>query len=486
MAPISWSDWSGTARRLILGFGALVLAVAIACWVALGGLHRTQIALEHMKEDQEGGRLALELASAVRDQYAHQAHTIIIGNASHLDFYRAAHEHVLDLTRQLRARAPAAALAWVSDIEQASAELDTLFQTEIVPAVLRGDHPFVQQEHARAQQIVNRIQDRAQDLVQFSGSSIAASRAEAQAVGQRTYAWIVSLLIGTPLLAAGVSLYIGRSIAVPIGRLRAGAVRLAAGDLDTRIAVDTTDEFGALARQFNAMTAALKDNQARLVQSEKLAGIGRLAAGVAHEINNPLGVILGYTRLLAKRADGALLDDLKVVEEETVRARDIVEGLLDLSRPIGSTPEHVDLNGVSTEIVERLKEANVLDEVEVSIEGAGVALGHPVKLRQVISNLVRNAAEAAGPHGRVVVQITEDPRVAKVQVQDNGPGLDAQARVHLFEPFFTTKERGTGLGLAVSRAIARAHGGDIEAHGRPEGGAIFTLILPSVGSEGHA
>ena len=137
---------------------------------------------------------------------------------------------------------------------------------------------------------------------------------------------------GSTLFAMAVAVYLGRSIARPMAKLEAGAKRIAKGDLDTRIAIETPDEFGRLARAFNAMTDALKVHQEKLVQSEKLAGIGRLAAGVAHEINNPLGVILGYVRVLQKKAEGALADDLKVIEEEAVRCQEIVEGLLDLSR----------------------------------------------------------------------------------------------------------------------------------------------------------
>jgi signal transduction histidine kinase len=478
MFSLHWPDWSGTARRLVLGFGALVLVVGAASWVALAGLSGTRAALERMKDDQEGARLALDLTSAVRDQYAHQAHTIIIGDETHLGFYTEAHEHVLELTRRLRAHAAPEALALVDDIEQASAELDGLFRQKIVPAVLRGDRAFVRAEHARAQEIVTRIQDLAEQLVARSDASIAASRAEVQQMERRTHDWIVVLLVGAPLLAAVVSITIGRSIARPVARLRSGAARLAAGDLDARIDVGSADEFGALAAQFNAMTAAIKEHERRLVQSEKLAGIGRLAAGVAHEINNPLGVILGYARLLGKKAEGPLADDLRVIEEEAVRARDIVEGLLDLSRPLPPAREPLDLHAVCQEVVGRLREASVLDGVEVSIEGSGVALGHPAKLRQVVANLVRNAAEAAGPEGRVAVRVRQDAGGGLVEVQDDGPGLDAEATSRLFEPFFTTKEKGTGLGLAVSRAIARAHGGDIEAGPAPGGGSIFALRIP--------
>jgi signal transduction histidine kinase len=272
---------------------------------------------------------------------------------------------------------------------------------------------------------------------------------------------------------------VGRSIARPLERLRAGAARLASGDLDTRIDVGTDDEFGALARQFNSMTAALKENQARLVQSEKLAGIGRLAAGVAHEINNPLAVILGYARLLGKNARGPLADDVRVIEEEAIRARDIVEGLLDLSRPLSQAREVLDLREVSDEVVGRLRDAGALEGVEVLVDGEATGQGHPIKIRQVLTNLVRNAAESAGPNGRVTIRVRSDPQGTRVDVEDDGPGLAEEAASRLFEPFFTTKDKGTGLGLAVSRAIARAHGGDITLSPAPGKGAIFTLVLPN-------
>ncbi len=473
------SNWSGTARKLFFGFGALVLVCAASSYLTLAGLSRIHTALEEMKSEEEGVRLALELASAVRDQYAHQAHTIIIGNESHLGFYGQAQRQVLVLTKQLRGQVHTdEEHALVDEIDRASGELDAIFRQRIVPAVMRGDRAFVQAEHARAQLVVTRIQSAAEDLVGRFEARIAAARVDASGVVRRTHYWIFALLVITPVLAAAVTYSIGRSIARPIGKLREGAERLGSGDLDTRIEVSTPDEFGALAQQFNAMTAALKEHQSKLLQSEKLAGVGRLAAGVAHEINNPLGVILGYVRLMRKRADASIDEDLAVIEEETLRCKEIVEGLLDLSRPQQVGRELVQLRELCDEVVARLREAKLLDGVHIEIEGAGSAQGHPSRLQQVLSNLVRNAAEAAGSGGRVTVGVEEDVSGALVAVRDSGRGLDATALSRLFEPFFTTKDKGTGLGLAVSRAIARAHGGDIEAANPPGGGAVFTLHLP--------
>jgi signal transduction histidine kinase len=471
---------SGTARRLALGFGALVLLIAAASAVAIAGSLRIHRGLAEMKGREEGVRLSLELASAVRDQYAHQAHTIIIGDASHLGFYSEARGTVLRLTRALRQAAnDPEERALVDSIEAESVRLDGIFRDRIVPAVLRGEEGSVRSEHDRAQLVVTRIQDLTRELVERFESSIRAFRKDAERVQQRTLVFLVALLVAAPVVAVLVSIAIGRSVAAPVAQLQAGAARIAAGDLDTRIEVRGAPELEALARQWNGMTAALREHQGRLVESEKLAGIGRLAAGVAHEINNPLGVILGYAKLLRRSAAPDAAEDLRVIEEETLRAKEIVEGLLDLSRPLPAGAEPVDLRALADDVVARLREARLLEEVEVSVEGAASAPGHPEKIRQVLVNLLRNAAEAAGAGGRVAVSVGQRDGTAEVAVEDSGRGIDPAVRARLFEPFFTTKPRGTGLGLAVSRAIARAHGGDLAADGAAAGGARFALRLPA-------
>jgi signal transduction histidine kinase len=469
----------GTSRRLALGFGLLVALVASASAVALAGSSRVHDGLAETRRREEGVRLSLELASAVRDQYAHQAHTIIIGDASHLGFYGASRETVSRLTRALRqAVERPEERALVESIDQESQRLDRIFRERIVPAVLRGDRELVRDEHGRAQLVVTRIQDLTQELVARFEASIRAVRTDLEEVERRTRRSLVALLVAAPLVAVAVSLFIGRSIAAPVARLEAGVARIAAGDLETRIEARGAPELEELALRWNEMTSALREHQRRLVESEKLAGIGRLSAGVAHEINNPLGVILGYARLLRRKCDGAMAADLSVIEDETLRAKEIVDGLLDLSRPLPEAGEVVDLRALSDEVVSRLGEAKLLDGVAVTVGGAARAPGHPDKLRQVLVNLVRNAAEAAGSGGQVEVRVAERDGRAEVEVLDSGPGIPAERRDRLFEPFFTTKPRGTGLGLAVSRAIARAHGGDLDAGAAAQGGARFALRLP--------
>ncbi len=471
---------SGTTRKLLLAFGALVALFAAASIFALGRLADIHDGTHTLREGGIRVRDALELSTAVRDEYAHLAHTIILGNASHERFHTEARERVVAALQRVSGQPlDAEERAWVDDIAEQADALDRLYREWLVPAVLRKDQGEVTRAHGRALELVARIQQRADGLVQRFDSSIGSFEEHVGAVEHTSFLWALLFLGGATLFAAGVGVYIGNSVARPVARLSEGAARLAQGDLHTRIPEEGGGELGRLAAQFNRMTEALRQNQEQLVQHEKLAGIGRLAAGVAHEINNPLGVILGYVRLLKRKSEGALAEDLEVVEQEAVRCQEIVEGLLDLSRPGKVAVEPVSLREVCDEVVARLREATRLGTVDVAVEGDARAWAQPQRVRQVLLNLVKNAAEAAGSGGRVQVRIEgREDGGASVAVSDSGPGVKAEDRPRLFEPFFTTKASGTGLGLAVSQAIAHAHGGRIEADAGPLGGARFTLHLP--------
>ncbi|GEN05508.1 Signal transduction histidine kinase [Myxococcus fulvus] len=484
MLPTSGS----TTRKLLLAFGALVALFTAASGFALARLADIHDGSHELREAGVRVREALELATAVRDQYAHLAHTIILGNASHVHFHEESRARVEELTRRLREQAQdAEERAWVADIQENGDALDRLYRETLLPAVLAKDHATVTSAHGRALERVSLIQARAEALARRFDTSIGSFEEHVAAVEHTSFRWALLLLGGATLFAVGVGIYIGNSVARPVARLSEGAARLAEGNLDTRIPEDDPGELGRLAAQFNRMTEALRTHQAQLVQHEKLASVGRLAAGVAHEINNPLGVILGYVRILQRKAEGALAEDLRVVEEEAVRCQQIVEGLLDLSRPGQGPVEQLPLRETCEDVVARLREAERLGHVQVRVAGAANVWAQPSRLRQVLLNLVKNAAEAAGNGGTVEVHIaSSQDGGATVAVSDSGPGVKPEDRRRLFEPFFTTKSTGTGLGLAVSQAIAEAHGGRIEADTGPLGGARFTLRLPPVSTEREA
>ncbi len=436
---------SATARRLTFAFTSLMATFGVASYFALSGLAELHRGLHHLKHLEEGVRDALELSNAARARYLGED-----GAAQRAD----------DRLRRLSSELKGEQGSQMEEIASANRALD--------------------QSPERARELASIISRNAEQIADQLDNSMGNFEEHGATVQHSAVRWTLGFLLGTTLFALGIGIYIGRSVSRPLRRLEEGASRLERGDLDARIIVDGHDEFARLAQQFNQMAAALKSDQAKLVESEKLAGIGRLAAGVAHEINNPLGVILGYLRVLRRDAQPPLADDLTVIETEAVRCQEIVEGLLDLARPVKQTDELIDLRAMCNEVIGRLRDAHIIGTEPIEVIGGATTRGNPTRLRQVITNLIKNAVEASRPSGTVTVRVVEQlVGGAQVCVEDTGPGVAAADRAHLFEPFFTTKAGGTGLGLAVSQAIARAHGGRIDFENAEPRGARFTLRLPS-------
>jgi two-component system NtrC family sensor kinase len=285
----------------------------------------------------------------------------------------------------------------------------------------------------------------------------------------------------------------------PVAELIAGTRRVAEGDLHTPFPATAPHELGDLARAFNDMIRRLGDAQRQLVQADKLASIGRLAAGVAHEINNPLTGVLTYASLLQVRCaeQPEVAADLDVIVRETKRCREIVRGLLDFARP--SPPQHgpTDLNEVVRRAVAVVMNQLALSRVRLDFQLAPALRPVPAdanQIEQVVVNLVMNAADALGAQGGTIRITTAEASVpprgeaadaggprpfAELVVEDSGAGIAASDLDHLFEPFFTTKgNRGLGLGLAVTWGIVEAHGGTIDVQSEPGHGARFTVRLP--------
>jgi len=463
-----------TRRKLLLALAALLIAFVLALATQLAGLRQMEAMFREMRDHEEQMRVALELEDAVRSQYAQEVGLARGDSATHDRSRLRARALMSEL--QARMEEPEA-IARMNEIVEASAALERVFDEQ------RRD-PNAVAAHQRAYPLVARIEGDVDSLFALLQKATIASRLQLAALEQSAATWIIGLLLVTPLLVAGAALYLSRAVAAPLARLSRGAAALASGDLDAHVEMDSPDEFGALAADLNAMTLSLRSHQARLVESEKLAGIGKLAAGIAHEINNPLQVMIGYLSLNRDIPDRRLAEQLAAVEEEARRCKQVVDGLLELSRPASVIPAAVDLRALCEDAWARLLWTPAGRPV-LSLDGWACALADASKIRQVVFNLLKNAAEAAGPAGQVRVRIGPAGDSAELAVGDTGPGLADETRSRLFEPFFTTKPGGTGLGLAISRAIARAHGGEVEAENGAAGGAVFRLRLP-LAPEGRA
>ncbi len=362
--------------------------------------------------------------------------------------------------------------------------------------------------------------------------SLARVDEEISAITRRTLAFAATT---TVLLAMILAWIVRRSVVRPVRELVEGTRRVAQGDLTHRIPVRTADEVGALAASFNRMTEALdkaqaelgilvatleqrveertrelREAQAQLIQTEKLASLGKLSASIAHEINNPLSGILTYAKLLSRKlragapdAEGvqAALQQLALVERETQRCCSIVRNLLDFARQREPSFQPVDVGAVMAEALSLLSNRLSIQNVEVTRELAPVPIIQADfgQLRQAFVNIVMNACEAMPKGGslRVVTREVNLPgegrseplsptgksgrptRFAEVAITDTGQGIPPEYLSKIFDPFFTTKEKGTGLGLSVVYGIAEKHGGKILVDSRMGQGTTMTLRFPA-------
>ena len=340
--------------------------------------------------------------------------------------------------------------------------------------------------------------------------------------GLRGFTFLAALVAADVVVFIGFGRYlVTRLVTEPMETLVGATQAVAAGELSRRAPRGATRELDRLAESVNLMTERLLDAQSALVRAEKLASVGRLAAGVAHEIGNPLAAIGNYMELLGRR--GAAPDLVAAVEREALRIDTIVRSLLDYARPRDARREPLDLGVVARRAVELLRAQGLLRLVTVEAEwadGLPLMLGEVAALEQVFVNLLLNAVDAVGEEGRIAVIASatrlgdagESPRrstdpdagaaaargtwrsgrhletaadgtpAVQVVIGDSGPGVPEDLVERVFDPFFTTKPpgKGTGLGLAIVQRIVHDHGGRVDVARAREGGAAFTVIFPGI------
>lgn len=292
------------------------------------------------------------------------------------------------------------------------------------------------------------------------------------------------------VVGAGASFfgyYAAKVFTAPIGEMISVMRQIKRGRMDERVKVEGNDELAELAETFNAMSDKLKENkemECNLAQQGRIASLGVLSSSVAHEINNPLGVIQGYVGYLEGRID-ELDPTRKIVREikqENRRCMKIVNNLLSYTRTPLPDPRQTDLNELLGQITDFVAGLQELQNVTVKTDFAPhlpPVMVDADQLRQVVINLLMNAGKAAGEEGLVILHtaLAADDRV-QIVCEDDGPGIAEADLAKVFEPFFTTKPRGTGLGLAISRQIIEAHHGRITMESRTGRGTKVIITLP--------
>ena len=347
--------------------------------------------------------------------------------------------------------------------------------------------------------------------------SLASADASLAEASRQTVRYTLLAVLAISALSA---VFIWRFVYRPLQALKAGAERLGSGELGYQLENYSRNEVGELAHAFNTMSSQLRQTrqevdqwnqtlEARIKEKtgelnrvyehmlvvEKMAAIGKLAAVVAHEINNPLAGILTYAKLLKKRftrsggTDGQeVLSSLEMIESESRRCGEIVKNLLTFGRATPMAYEPTDLNGVIDRCARLVRHKLDLAGIHLQLELAAdlpLVRCDSAQTEQVILTLVMNAIDAMPSGGNLSLRTAESPgsQEVRIEVEDDGTGIPKEVLARVFEPFFTTKERGRGmgLGLAISRSIVERHGGRIEVQSEPGRGTKFVITLPIQG-----
>lgn len=307
------------------------------------------------------------------------------------------------------------------------------------------------------------------------------------------------------LLGLG-SFVLSRIVVNPINRLLSATEKITSGQYNQRLNVSGSAELAQLAHAFNEMASALQNKdqqvteqmaalekancdlrQAReeTLRTEKMASIGLLAAGMAHEIGTPLAAIMGYAEISAgEQPDNpAVQDYARRITEDCSRIDRIVRGLLDFARPRTASGEHADVRDVVRATVDLMTQQGAFKPLNLSLELGEVPLSARCdqhQLQQVLINLLLNSRDATPAGGTITIRAARDASHIRLDIIDSGTGISDEDLARIFDPFFTTKPpgKGTGLGLAISSRIIEGFGGRIMASSTPGSGSCFSLLLP--------
>jgi two-component system NtrC family sensor kinase len=327
-----------------------------------------------------------------------------------------------------------------------------------------------------------------QNLVEITERWEKEERVQIDRLFQRAmYLFFMSILIflGLGIL---VAFYLARLLVRPLDQMQGAMEKIAHGDFTPIPESSRSEEFRSLFRAFNRMSQELEEHQEQLLQSRKIAAIGTLTSGIAHELNNPINNIVltaetlkeDFSQLEQEEAQG-LIHDILIQAD---RASEIVKGLLDFSRSERPEFEPLAISRVIDETLKLVRNQVMLSGIQVERNiptQEPLISGDRKSLQQVFLNLFINAIQAMPDGGSLHIKVhTQDSQWLKIDVGDTGSGIEPEHLPHIFDPFYTTKEvgRGTGLGLSVTYGIIEKHGGHIEAHSQKGEGTTFTIILP--------
>lgn len=468
------------AGRIWLGLASVFVVLTVALVTSVTAMLSAFFALERMTDLSAAERHAVAIGVAAREQYRHLAHGVLLREPSHLSHEQHWAKMLATHVETLRPMVGVDEGKLLSTIEGASLTMSRQFEREVLPAALAGDPVRVRQAHAVADANLNTMVGASDSAVaHLSTKAKEAAAAASQRVQVACWLAVVAVLLGA-LVALNLAESLARQVVVPIAQLNDASVRVGRGEFDTSIPAMDTVEFEGLAGNLRAMAVELHRREVVARESSRLAAVGSLAAGVAHELNNPLGVMVGYLKRLRRAAEGGpLAEELRIVDDEAHQCLRIVEDLVTVAREPRLEATTIDLSAVVREAVLRLAGIPDLEGRRLIVEAVRAAPVHAdaVRIGQVLRNLVLNAAAASHPGDPIEIAVEATADLVVLAVRDHGSGIAEQDLPHVFEPFYSRRSGGTGLGLAVSQRIVKGHGGSIDLESGPDG-TVVRVQLP--------
>jgi signal transduction histidine kinase len=442
------------------------------------------------------------------DQLSSASRAVLIGFEQRVaGELKLAHNAMVAYQRQVEAETDRSHISDRTRERQTVAQLASLFQ-DLASLTSRADWTADESNVNRVALKIDELRQQVEVLPSFLHQEIHSLYHEVRAQ-YRTWIvleWITSIA-GAVLLLILVKLSYDW-VLQPLRQIIRGSRRVAAGDYDYRIQLTSNDEMRELAEAMNAMTASFQhiredlDNQVaertkQVIRSEQLASVGFLAAGVAHEINNPLASIALCAESLEGRVDDALSsaaaardadrqvirDYLRMIQSEAFRCKDITGRLLDFSRRDDQERHGVELRQLVSGVADMVRHLGQYQDTHINLlpGDAVMASASEPQIKQVVLNLLTNGLESLSPGGTVHIEVRQISGHAEIVFTDNGCGMTDEVREHLFEPFFTRRHagKGIGLGLSITYRIVADHGGQIDVQSDGPGrGSRFCVRLP--------
>jgi len=363
----------------------------------------------------------------------------------------------------------------------------TRVSKEVFDVVLNQGRDYVGRAYVVNEWFITRYEP----LFDFQGNVIGSLYVGAREASFQSFLNSVNTGVGAIALvsiifAGAVAIPLARYITRPVADLVQANRSLMNGDMGVRVEVEGKSELAELGRSFNLMAEKIQNTQNELLRKETLASMGQLAAGVAHELNNPLGTILLLSDVMHKQTDQDNLyhADLGLIVDETVRCKRIVSDLLNFARQQEVLAQDTDLHALLDRVIQNTVHQDAFKHVTIIRDYHDAPLliqADSAQMQQVFINLLDNAAEAIEGEGKITIATREvDADFVEIKVEDTGCGIPEESQGKIFTPFFTTKElgKGTGLGLAIVYGIIKMHRGQISLHSQVGVGTTFTILLP--------